>query len=102
MKPSDDKTYVNKRAESYFRLSQAFKRGLSVPDNPQLMEELLAISYEFGENGKVKIISKDKIKEELGRSPDLADALALTYFTDVMSSGSREIVDYATVAPNLF
>ena len=31
------------------------------------------------ETGKIKIIRKDKIKEELGHSPDEADALALTY-----------------------
>ena len=82
---SDDKRYINKRAESYFKLAKAFKAGLAIPQNDQLMEELLTVEYEFNDgNGKLKIISKDKIKEMLGRSPDLADALALTYFTDVL------------------
>ena len=84
-KASDEKRYINKRAESYFKLSNAIKAGLAIPENDALMEELLTIEYEFNDsNGKLKIISKDKIKEFLGRSPDLADALALTYFTDVL------------------
>jgi len=90
-KASDDKRYINKRAESYFKLSKALKAGLALPQNDALMEELLAIEYEFSDtNGKLKIISKDKIKELLGRSPDLADALALSYFTDVMGISDKD------------
>ena len=92
MKASEENTYMNKRAESYFKLSNAMKRGLSIPNDDELAEELLAIEYTFTESGKVKIIPKDKIKELLGRSPDKADALALTYFTDVMSSQQEEAV----------
>ena len=103
-KASDENTYINKRAECYFRLADAVKRGLSLPENHELMEELLAIGYEFRENGRVKIVSKDKLKEELGRSPDLADALALTYFTDIMPSSAKESMQVydETYAPNLF
>ena len=39
--------------------------------------------------------SKEKIKERLGRSPDLADALALTFAAPVRKSDNRvERVEY--------
>jgi len=101
-KATNEKTYMNKRAESYFKLSEAVKRGLSIPYNENLMEELLSIEYSFNETGKAKIIPKDKIKEELGRSPDLADSLALSYFTDVLASVSREAIGQESSVPNLF
>lgn len=79
----DNDRYSNKRAECYFRLKEALERGLALPQDDELMEELLAISYFYRETGKAQIIPKDKIKEELGRSPDKADALALTFFTTI-------------------
>jgi len=101
MKPTDTNTYTNKRAESYFKLSNAIKRGLSLPKDDDLLEELLAIEYVFNESGKVRIEPKDKIKEKLGRSPDKADALALTYFTDVFNSKSSEF-EKPFMASNVF
>lgn len=101
MKAAQDNTYYNKRAESYFKLADAVKRGLALPKDDDLAAELLAIEYKFMENGKVRIESKDKIKENLGRSPDKADALALTYFTDVFSRKDDSFLqDF--VAPNVF
>jgi len=102
MKASEENTYINKRAESYFKLADAVKRGLALPKDDELAEELLAIEYTFNESGKVKIMPKDKIKEILGRSPDKADALALTYFTQVFSSIDVGRNEEAYVAPNLF
>lgn len=102
MRAAQDNTYYNKRAEAYFKLADAVKRGLALPKDDDLAAELLAIEYVFMENGKVKIESKDKIKERLGRSPDKADALALTYFTDIHYR--RDEKDYISdfVAPNVF
>lgn len=81
---ADDKdTYLNKRAEMYFKLSDAIKRGASIPDDAELIEELLATDYQFTESGKIKIKPKDQIKEDLGRSPDKADAFALLFFRDI-------------------
>lgn len=81
MKADDPETYMNKRAECYFRLKESLDRGLALPRDDGLVEELLSINYSFTETGKIKIQPKDQIKEELGRSPDKADALALTFFT---------------------
>lgn len=52
-----------------------------LPPDEKLCEELVVPEYEIM-NGKIKIMSKDKMREELGRSPDRADALCLTFATN--------------------
>lgn len=78
----DPNTYLNKRAECYFRLKEAIGI-IGLPTDEELVEELLAINFSYTESGKIKIESKESIKEELGRSPDKADSAALTFFTTV-------------------
>lgn len=85
--------YKNKRAEMYFRFKEDHLHGGgSLPQDRDLMIELLAIEYEHEERtGKIKLVPKEKIKETLGRSPDRADAVALTYFDPVVSPHRRRI-----------
>ncbi|KKK71067.1 hypothetical protein LCGC14_2917640, partial [marine sediment metagenome] len=77
----------NKRAEMYWRLREQFERGtISLPDDPDLQDQLGAMRCEFVKS-KVKIVDKKKIMHEIGHSPDEAEALALTYFyPDTMAS----------------
>jgi hypothetical protein len=49
-----------------------------LPPDAELIEELLAFSYEV-KNGKVKVSSTDDIKALLKRSPDRARSLMLTF-----------------------
>lgn len=99
----DNNTYINKRAECYFKLSQMIKQGMALPRDESLMEELVSITYEYTETGKVKITPKDKIKEELGRSPDRADAIALTFFTHIHKDIDIDrYYEDNYVAPNLY
>ena len=35
--------------------------------------------YEYRQNGKIKVETKQELKKRLGRSPDLSDALMLTF-----------------------
>jgi len=98
----DNNTYANKRAESYFKLAQAVKQGLAIPQDDELVEELVNVTYIYTETGKVRITPKDKIKEELGRSPDKADALALTYFTNIHKDTIELDYDDYYSPPNLY
>ncbi len=104
MQATDPDRYKNKRAESYWKLSQSIKKGLiELPDDDDLAEELLAIEYFFDTAGRIQILDKKKIKEVLGRSPDKADSVALTFFTDVFANQSKSD-NYVgeVVAPNLY
>ncbi len=80
-----DPRYLNKRAEMWFTMAEWVKRGGALPNIPMLSRELSAPTY-FFQNGKFQLESKEQIKARLGFSPDMADALALTFAIPEMPS----------------
>lgn len=71
--------YLNKRAEMYGKILQYLKDGGSLPNCPDLWDELAWIESYYRDDGKIQLISKEDIKKEFGRSPNIADAFALTF-----------------------
>ena len=69
----------DKRTEMWASLRVALDRGLSIPDQDDLAFELLAPTYEYDLNNAIKLESKKDMKKRGIRSPDIADALALTF-----------------------
>lgn len=51
-----------------------------IPDDPQLMRELSGRRYDYDKKNRKKIEPKKEYKKRMGKSPDDADALLLTYF----------------------
>lgn len=78
--PSYDQRYRNRRAELWFTLAEWVKSGGWLPQVPELVAELSQPTYTFV-NGKFQMEAKEQVKARIGRSPDLADALALTFGT---------------------
>lgn len=76
-KPNDLR-YYNKRAECYGGLKEWLRGGVHLPADHELREELIAIEYDMPKD-RILLEDKDDIRERLGRSPDKADALALTF-----------------------
>lgn len=76
--PALDPRYRNRRAEMWIAMAEAIKAGAALPHLPELTGELSEPTYSFV-NGKFVLEAKDQVKRRLGRSPDLADALSLTY-----------------------
>lgn len=76
-KPSANQRYFNMRAQMWMEMADWVKTGC-LPKMPELVPELTAPTYFFS-GGKFQIEAKDQIKKRLGRSPDLGDALALTF-----------------------
>jgi hypothetical protein len=74
---TDSKTYENKRAEWYYSLKEMIEDA-TLPDDDELVGELMAQKYKISPTGKIMLIPKDDIKNELGRSPDKSDAIAMT------------------------
>lgn len=56
-----------------------FKIGSTWQD---LLKELTIPNYKPNRRGRTIVEAKEDIKKRLGRSPDLADALALTFASD--------------------
>lgn len=73
--------YVNRRTEMWCELAAAIRDGLAIPNDNTLKQELATPRYWFDALGKKVLEPKDEIKKRLqgGGSPDLADALALTF-----------------------
>lgn len=80
-----DPRYLNKRAEMWFGMADWVKRGGALPNDPELEQDLVMPTYYF-QNGKFQIEPKEQIKARLGRSPDRADALSLTFSLPEMAA----------------
>lgn len=64
-------------------------RAVRLPKDDDLRAELIAPSYAFASNGKIKVESKSELKKRGMRSPDLADALCLTFAGQGAMVGGR-------------
>jgi hypothetical protein len=61
--------------------------GGVIPNDPALKLDLCAPTYKFASSGKMALESKDDIKARGLPSPDLGDALALTFAYPVAPRG---------------
>lgn len=77
----------NRRAEMYWALREALDptnpNPIALPPDKELFTELAAHRYKVIQMGAkeaaVQVVDKDYIREQLGRSPDKADAVAMTF-----------------------
>ena len=81
-----DRQYANRRAEMYFLMSAWVKEGGALPDVPELVAELTQTTYTI-KGDQFLLEPKKLIKQKIGRSPDRADALALTFAEPVAPRG---------------
>lgn len=72
--------YANKRAEMWDSMAEWLKSGGVIPNMPELKQDLCTPRYSFANaSGKFALESKDDIAKRGMPSPDIADALALTF-----------------------
>lgn len=89
--PALDQRYKNRRAEMWMTMAEWVRNGGALPNMPELVGELTTPTYTFA-NGKFQLEDKDQVKARLGRSPDLADALALTFAFPDEPKENRELL----------
>lgn len=79
---SSDPSIFRLRDELFWKLREAFEQGtISIPDNDELIGELTTLKYDTPEStGKIKIESKRDMRTRGLRSPNKADALAMTFY----------------------
>lgn len=90
MKPNDEQ-YLNMRAEMYFTLVDALRKGFMVTE--EIYKELQATLFEWSNTGKLKLVDKDEIKEIIGHSPDKSDSLALTFSNTIYTINSLRDIE---------
>jgi hypothetical protein len=86
--PTGDDLYFNRRAEMWDLMRQWFNgdRPVQIPDDDRIQGDVCAPQWDtknggcrHNSNNELIMEEKDKIKARLGASPDLGDALALTF-----------------------
>lgn len=82
-KATDDKHYVNKAAEMWWRMRKWLLDGGSIHSSPQLEQELTEREYQHNSKDQLVLETKDQLKKRNMSSPDWADALALTFAIEV-------------------
>jgi phage terminase large subunit len=64
-------------------------RAVRLPDDSALRAELVSPRYTFSSNGRLVVESKAELRKRGLRSPDLADALCLTFASNAAMVGGR-------------
>ncbi len=93
----EDQLYLNKRAEMFFRLRKWLRSGGSLVKDPR-WKELLNLRYRAEENGKLRIMSKRDMAKDGLKSPNFADALALTFCVNDEYDTSEAIISMPTTS----
>lgn len=73
--------FKNLRAELWHDMREwlAQDTPVQIPDSDELMGDLTSLGYKYDSSGRLQIESKDDLKARGMKSPDIADALALTF-----------------------
>jgi len=88
--PSMGTDFMNLRAELWFRLRDWLgARDVRIPSDERLVTELTSPRYVYTSSNKRKIESKEEMKRRGISSPDIADALCLTFASDAVMAGGR-------------
>jgi hypothetical protein len=88
---SPDPKHANLRMTMYWRLREALHNGLAIPADPMLERELLAIEYRHDGSDRMLLQPKDRMKADLGVSPDRADALAISFGVQIQARGAATV-----------
>ena len=80
-----EKQYKNRRSEMWWTMREWIRGGGQIPDMLALKQELATPTYTYDPAGRKVLESKDQIKKRLqdAGSPDIADALCLTFAAPV-------------------
>jgi hypothetical protein len=78
-KPTESGMYSNKRTEMWDKMREWLEQGGVLPPMQEIKADLTTPTYDFDAANRMRLESKEDIKERLGRSPDIGDAIALTF-----------------------
>ena len=89
--------YAQKRSEMWGAMRDALKY-LAIPRNSELRDQLIGPEYDFNLKGELQLEKKSDMKKRGLASPDIADALALTFARPVFP---RQFDDWMGTTPNV-
>lgn len=76
----DTERYLNRRAEGWWEFNKKLTDGeLDLPTSDKLKAQLADIRYTYTPRGLLQIESKEDAKDRGSKSPDIADAVMMTF-----------------------
>lgn len=89
---SSEQQYLNKRVQMHFKLREYLAGEVSIPDNDEIAVDLAMIpDSKLNTQQRHTLKSKDEIRDDNnGRSPDITDALCLTFAEDVRDESQED------------
>ncbi len=92
-KPLNGENYQNLKTQCYYKLADKINQDeIFINFTDQSIKEILTEELDVvkqhnaDKDGKLAILAKDKIKELLGRSPDISDAMAYRILFDLQTN----------------
>jgi hypothetical protein len=77
-KAREEDRWADKRAEMWVRMRE-WLEGADIPDHQELYEGLIGVQYFFDDKERLRLERKADMKKRDLKSPDEADAIALTF-----------------------
>ncbi|MCP5244863.1 MAG: hypothetical protein H6937_02385 [Burkholderiales bacterium] len=103
-KPIDKKKYYNKRAEMWGLMKEwLYEPPVQIPDDDDLEIDLCGLHYSYDSLSRLKLETKEEAKKRGIKSPDIGDALALTFAMPVMDDEQviRSSVAWQNTVPGM-
>jgi phage terminase large subunit len=86
----DSDAYYNRRCEIWSLMAAWLKAGAAIPDDPELAADLVGPMYGFSAKNQLQLEKKDDCRSRGIASPDIADALAMTFAVKVAPRSQPE------------
>ena len=94
-----ENSYYNMRSCLIGLCSLAVREGFALPKVPELIEELQAHKSDAQkQDSRMKAEGKDKVKALIGRSPDTADAVFLSFYFESQDPDDKFLIDLRSIA----
>ena len=92
-KANNTERYENKRAEMWFEMQKWFADApVRIPNDAGLISDLSSLQVASVSSGRCALESKNNLRKRGIRSPDGADALALTFAEPVASKATQSVL----------
>lgn len=93
--PEDHIAFFNKRIEMWCKMRDWIgTKPCSIPNNSEFIVDLTAPQYHFNSNGQRQLEKKEDMRRRGVKSPDIGDALALTFAEEVTYYQDSDDSDY--------
>ena len=77
---ANDSRFLNARSETWSLMKDWIKESACLPKNVEMESQLSTIKYLINKSSKLQLESKDDLRKRGKPSPDIGDALSMTFY----------------------